>query len=88
MKRKPLVTWFSLRFALLIAPLVAAWPQRAQAVPLYWDINGATANVAASVTGTGGWDGFNALWTSGANAATGTGVPQAGTTAADDLFFS
>ena len=48
MKRKPLVTWFPFRFALLIAPLMAAWPQRAQAVDGTW--NGATGGTWHTVT--------------------------------------
>ncbi|MES2706149.1 MAG: hypothetical protein V4726_06035 [Verrucomicrobiota bacterium] len=40
MKFRPLVTWFPFRFALIIAPLVAAWPQRAQAGDFIFDNNG------------------------------------------------
>ena len=37
MKRKPLITWFPFRFALMIAPLLAAWPQRAQSAIVDWE---------------------------------------------------
>ena len=64
-----------------IAALLSAEP--AQATLLYWDLNGATANTAAAVTGA--WNGTNAFWNT---ASTGTGgTAQAGTTNADDLFF-
>lgn len=63
-----------------IAALLSAEP--AQATLLYWDLNGATANTAAAVTGA--WNGTNAFWNT---ASTGTGgTAQAGTTNADDLF--
>ena len=56
----------------------------AKAAILYWDLNGATANTA--VAATGAWNGTNLFWNTVANGTGGT--PQAGTTAADDLFFS
>ena len=56
----------------------------AKAAILYWDLNGATANTA--VAATGAWDGALVRWNTIASGTGGT--PQAGTTAADDLFFS
>ena len=56
----------------------------AHSATLYWDLNGATANTAAAVTGA--WNGTNAFWNT---SSTGTGgAAQAANTAADDLIFS
>jgi hypothetical protein len=50
MKRKPLVTWFPFRFVLLIAPLMAAWPQRATAGDWVFDNNAVTITDAVATT--------------------------------------
>ncbi|MBX3740366.1 MAG: autotransporter-associated beta strand repeat-containing protein [Akkermansiaceae bacterium] len=56
----------------------------AQAVNLYWDINGTDPNTGA--TGSGTWNDSNTFWN---DDATGTGGNlRAATTSADDLFFS
>ena len=65
-----------------IAALLAGQPARATI--LYWDLNGATANTAVALTGA--WNGTNLFWNTVTNGTGGT--PQAGTTSADDLFFS
>jgi fibronectin-binding autotransporter adhesin len=44
MKRKSIFNWLPMRFAALVAPLIAAWPQRAQSAVIYWDNVGGTAN--------------------------------------------
>ena len=68
----------------LAAAVGGALTGETRATSYYWDINGATANVAGAVTGT--WDGINAFWN---DASTGTGgTPVAVTSSADDLFFS
>jgi fibronectin-binding autotransporter adhesin len=49
MKRNPLRTWLPYTFAAIIAPLIAAWPQRAHAADVFWDRGSAT-----NAWGTGG----------------------------------
>jgi fibronectin-binding autotransporter adhesin len=65
MKRKPLVTWFPFQFVMLIAPLMAAWPQRAEAAGGTWNVDAAgnwstTTNwTPAAVPGTAAGDVIN-----------------------------
>ena len=54
MKRSALFRWIPFRLAALVAPLIAAWPQQAQAASLTWDGNGVTAPNPDGGTGT--WD--------------------------------
>jgi autotransporter-associated beta strand protein len=50
MKRKPLIRFIPFRLALLVAPLLAAWPQYSRAAVIYWDnTGGGTANVWGDV---------------------------------------
>ncbi len=74
MKRNPLRTWLPYAFAAIVAPLIAAWPQRLQAANLYWD-------------GTSGanW-GTNTAWST--DPAATTPDPAAGPVAADTAFFN
>lgn len=41
MKRKPLVSFLPFRLALIVAPLIAAWPQRAYAASGTWNVDAA-----------------------------------------------
>jgi fibronectin-binding autotransporter adhesin len=66
MKRLALKRWIPIRLAALVAPLIAAWPQMAQAAPLTWDGNGNTAPNPDG--GTGIWDVNTSLnWWDGLN---------------------
>jgi fibronectin-binding autotransporter adhesin len=58
MKRHPLRTWLPYAFAAIVAPLIAAWPQRAQA-QFHWDplIDG-----NGIVGGPGSWNLTNTFW--------------------------
>ncbi|MCX5653984.1 MAG: autotransporter-associated beta strand repeat-containing protein, partial [Planctomycetota bacterium] len=69
--------------ALALLGLVAVQP--AHGVAYYWDLNGATDNVAAPVTGL--WDGINVFWNTDPTGG-GSGTTTATTTSADDLVFS
>ncbi len=55
MKRNPLRTWLPYAFAAIVAPLIAAWPQRAQAVTTDWQGT------------TGGTPGDGLRWTASLN---------------------
>ena len=48
MKRKALFSWIPFRLAALVAPLIAAWPQCAQAANATWAAGGGTAWYTAS----------------------------------------
>lgn len=60
MQRKSLFHWLPFRFAAFVAPLVAAWPQRAAAGDYVWDNAGVviTAGAATTVswTATNSWN--------------------------------
>ncbi len=73
MKRNPLRTWLPYAFAAIVAPLIAAWPQRAQAANLYWDGTGTLWSTAG-------------FWSTDAGAT--TPDPGAGPVAADTAFFN
>ncbi len=61
-----------------------AWASSAQAVNLYWDINGTDPNEGSSGSGT--WNAANTFWN---DDATGTGGNvRAATTSEDNLFFA
>ena len=72
MKRNPLRTWLPYAFAAIVAPLIAAWPQRAEAANLYWDGTDTTVDAdggAGTWTTANAWDtvatgGTNATWSS------------------------
>ena len=58
MKRNPLRTWLPYAFAAIVAPLIAAWPQRAQAQE-YWD---PLADGNSIIGGAGSWNLTNTFW--------------------------
>lgn len=80
--RKPSILRGSIALFVSAASLLTG--SSSKAATLYWDINGATANVAAAATGA--WNGTSAFWNPIASGTGGT--LTAATTAADDLFFS
>lgn len=54
MKRRALFRILPYRFALLLAPLVAAWPMRTEAAPVTWSGGGAGPNRSAPLNWGGG----------------------------------
>ena len=79
MKRNPLRTWLPYAFAAIVAPLIAAWPQRAQAANLHWDGTDTTLDADG---GAGTWTTANAwdtLATAGVDATWNSVTPDAAT---------